>query len=528
MAVLKNNEVRMPFWGGRHSFVSGQNPLGLQGASEALFTVLLPGITNLTNRIRYYSLYCWLLDQYAHRERDTSVNSQRRFLRRAELQIAVLMRIHESTIGNVPGTDHIDPWVSNDKGDVLDLAAHSDLDSGQSNYWQDSWGSFGTYYVGALQQLLLVVKVSDGVYRCTEGGIAVSGVALATAFAESTDPEMRDLFLANVRKGKLNRSDTEALHSAFRLTGIVVGGREHECLQTLIIGPDSQQTAASERDLGTCRRRGTIRQVLRAIDAEEVKDPNDFALAAYVGKGRLLGEQDEITTGWYLYLMNEFWHYGAGAIFYGLLARLAESQTAVHLPLLVQEYVASILSVIVEEVGKTAIATTDDLLKHISSEMEPYEDGVRAALRGYNSARAGAFGWLMMSVLYRSNAKLSAELLPTLRELRADRDGHVLEFIEYLSQRRAEPLNQVLRDFLLRYLIYHHQFVALRKAGAGSLITLKFILEDQYISLVETVEPSYTGSRLPTLFNLFRDMGYLNGDDTLTPDGRALLNSLPV
>lgn len=528
MAILKNNEVRMPFWGARHTFVSGQNPLGLQGASEALFTALLPGITNLTNRIRYYSLYCWLLDEYAHAERDTSVNSQKRFLRRAELQIGVLMRIHESSVGNVPGTDHIDPWVKSDKGDELDLAAHADLDSGQSNYWQDPWGSYGTYYVGALQQLRLVVKGPDGVYRCTEGGVAITGVSLARAFTESTDPAMRDLFLACVRGGRLRRSDTEALHRGFRLTGITVGGREHQCLQKLITGPDGQLPEGAESDLGSYRRRGTIRQVLRAIEADEVEDPNEFALLAYEGKGELLEEQDEVTTGWYLYLMNEFWHFGAGAMFYGLLARLAESQTAVHLPLLVQEYVGSILAVIAEEVGKAAVSTPEDLLKHISDEMEPYEDGARAALRSHDPARVGAFGWLMLSVLYTSNEKLSAELLPALRELRADRDGHVLEFIEYLRQRRTEPLDQVLRDFILRYLIYHHQFVALRKAGVGSLITLKFILEDQYISLVETVEPSYTGSRLPTLFNLFRDMGYLSSDDTLTPDGRALLKSLPA
>lgn len=528
MAILQKNEIRMPFWGARHSFVSGQNPLGLQSASEALFTALLPGITNLTNRIRYYSLYCWLLDQYAHRERDTSVNSQKRFLRRAELQIAVLMRSHESTVGNVPGADHIDPWLREDKGAVLGLAAHADLDSGQPNYWQDTWGSFGTYYVGSLQQLRLVAKGPDGVYRCTEGGVPISGVTLAKAFADSTAPALQKLFLENVRTGELHRSDMEALHGAFRLTGITVGGQEHEYLQKLIIGPDSQLPEGAGSDLGTFRRRGTIRHVLRGIQAEEVGAPNDFAVEAYVSKGRILGEQDEVTTGWYLYLMNEFWHFGAGAMFYGLLARLAESQTAVHLPLLVREYVEAIESVIHKEVGKAAIPTPKDLLKHISSEVEAYEDGARAALRNHDPARSGAFGWFMLSVLFKSNEKLSAELLPTLRELHADRNGHVLEFVEYLRQRQTEPMGQVLTDFILRYLIYHHQFVALRKAGSGSLITLKFILEDQYIRLVETVEPSYTGSRLPTLFNVFLDMGYLIGADKLTPDGRALLQSLPA
>ena len=162
MAILKNNEVRMPFWGARHTFVVGQNPLGLQGASEALFTSLLPGITNLTNHVRYYSIYCWLLDQYAHRERNTSKKSQKQFIRRAELQIGVLMRIHENTIGNVPGTDHIDPWVRDEAGEQFDLAAHADLDSGRLGYWQEPWGSFRTYYVGALQQLRLSSRVRMG------------------------------------------------------------------------------------------------------------------------------------------------------------------------------------------------------------------------------------------------------------------------------------------------------------------------------------------------------------------------------
>ncbi|MDA0317562.1 MAG: hypothetical protein O2784_07570 [Proteobacteria bacterium] len=76
MAILKNNEYKTVVWGSKNNFITGLDPLGLQITSEATYATLLPGVTNLTNRIRYYGFYCWLLDFYAENIRDTNQQTQ--------------------------------------------------------------------------------------------------------------------------------------------------------------------------------------------------------------------------------------------------------------------------------------------------------------------------------------------------------------------------------------------------------------------------------------------------------------------
>ena len=50
--ILKNSESLYPFFGNKMSFIRGLDPLGLQNNSEATFAMLLPGLNNVTGRLR--------------------------------------------------------------------------------------------------------------------------------------------------------------------------------------------------------------------------------------------------------------------------------------------------------------------------------------------------------------------------------------------------------------------------------------------------------------------------------------------
>ena len=45
----------------------GLDPLGMQNSGVVLYQALLPGISNVTLRMRYYGFFCWLSDAYARR-----------------------------------------------------------------------------------------------------------------------------------------------------------------------------------------------------------------------------------------------------------------------------------------------------------------------------------------------------------------------------------------------------------------------------------------------------------------------------
>ena len=58
--------------------IRGLDHLGVQAPCIALYAQLLPGITNVTDRARYYSFYPWLIRSFEQRYRDHSIDSSPR------------------------------------------------------------------------------------------------------------------------------------------------------------------------------------------------------------------------------------------------------------------------------------------------------------------------------------------------------------------------------------------------------------------------------------------------------------------
>lgn len=102
MAQYKQSEITNVFWASNDGFKGGRDPLGIQNSSIATYSKLLPGLTNLTRHIRYYSLYCWLLSEYDKLEVAGQISlHQYNFIRRAELAMALIMK--EQNVGSVVG-----------------------------------------------------------------------------------------------------------------------------------------------------------------------------------------------------------------------------------------------------------------------------------------------------------------------------------------------------------------------------------------------------------------------------------------
>lgn len=91
-----SNEV---FWATIDGFKNGRDPLGIENSSVALYSLLVPGLTNLTGRVRYYSFFCWLLSEYKLLRRNGKMSEleQYDFIRRAELAMAFIMKPYPQT-----------------------------------------------------------------------------------------------------------------------------------------------------------------------------------------------------------------------------------------------------------------------------------------------------------------------------------------------------------------------------------------------------------------------------------------------
>src|SRR5262245_57081919 len=74
--------------------IRGLDHLGVLAPSIDLYGQLLPGITNVTNRARYYSFYPWLIWSFEKRYSDHSRESFIRILRRADCLITLVAAYH--------------------------------------------------------------------------------------------------------------------------------------------------------------------------------------------------------------------------------------------------------------------------------------------------------------------------------------------------------------------------------------------------------------------------------------------------
>src|SRR5437867_6426326 len=86
--------------------IRGLDHLGVQAPSIALYTQLLPGITNVTDRARYYSFHPWVLWSFERRYKDHSLDAFRRVLRRAECLFTLVAIRHARSLADADAGRH--------------------------------------------------------------------------------------------------------------------------------------------------------------------------------------------------------------------------------------------------------------------------------------------------------------------------------------------------------------------------------------------------------------------------------------
>lgn len=85
----------------------GLDPLGMQNAGVALYQALLPGISNVTLRMRYYGYYCWVSDAYAKSGATDKFTAWQSWVRRAEALYALVSSLATGQNGVADEADGI-------------------------------------------------------------------------------------------------------------------------------------------------------------------------------------------------------------------------------------------------------------------------------------------------------------------------------------------------------------------------------------------------------------------------------------
>ena len=83
-----------PQWIESISEVTGLDPLGVQAISIKIYGYLLPGMSNVTNRLRYYSFLCWVLYNYTKKDGSNSIEDWRSYIRKSEFLFSLISDVH--------------------------------------------------------------------------------------------------------------------------------------------------------------------------------------------------------------------------------------------------------------------------------------------------------------------------------------------------------------------------------------------------------------------------------------------------
>jgi hypothetical protein len=167
--------------------------LGVQATCNALYAQLVPGITNSTDRARYYSFYPWLLWSFDKRYSDRSYDACRRVLRRAECLLALVAAYHETIRGEGP-REHSEGTVGRGKlgsrgaaaadGSVIDLElAAEGAPPSEKPYFSNGLGGLGQYYFAPLRGLQILANTDHGGKKRPSWD-PNRGAAIAKAFDE--------------------------------------------------------------------------------------------------------------------------------------------------------------------------------------------------------------------------------------------------------------------------------------------------------------------------------------------------------
>jgi hypothetical protein len=149
--------------------IGGLDHLGVSAFSIAVYNVLLPGVTNVTDRARYYSFYPWIIHAYARSARSDDRKRWLTWYRRLDYAYALASTAAElrdrGSARGVVGADRARAQLKNETSSKwCDLKA-ADLDrEGRvpvGAYFKNPQGGYGQYYKAVLRSLGLFVESQD-------------------------------------------------------------------------------------------------------------------------------------------------------------------------------------------------------------------------------------------------------------------------------------------------------------------------------------------------------------------------------
>ncbi len=510
--------LNMPEWT-YYADKGGLDPLGMQNSSVALYQRLIPGIGNVTLRMRYYGLYPWLVRHYLKTNGSTDPEVWRVFLRGAEALYALIAHQAGGEFG-VAGTLWAIRAVTAVKAGggliPIDFAAAAAPGS-DDHYFAQSWGVFGLAYQSQLYEI--------GVLSRGEGhGIPLpskeSGVALAEGF-ESAMGEAAQLFKDVHARGLVTLAELDALNP-FAPSQIAFSSAERDVYQRVLF------RKSADGDTPGSFRTQTLLLVLKvAAILGSPPDPEELRWALYAGQTHD-GDRLELTDTaliahcerWRIYQANDLCHVALETLLRFVLDTLGAEPAGIPPRQLLEQLVADMREASgVAPQSWRALLDGIELTDNASDRTRPdsewslADDIMRTARRanGFVDGETAFKAVRLLAALHKRSLKEAWPLETELGPLTNDAFHSLLSERAFLQQYENQGFWELVARLVEERVVRRHLAVAMRKLRQQKDYT--FLIESQNGRLRRRKQdgPVYTNPRLQPAITFLKDIHVLGG-----------------
>ena len=487
----------------------GLDPLGMQTAGVALYQALLPGISNVTLRMRYYGFFCWLSDAYARRGVTTDFEIWRQWVRRAEALFA-LVCADATGEGGVGGIEWAAAALQGD-GPVIDFAPAASNDGTVKRYLIQSLGVFGSAYYTQMQEMGLFEDGPDGIQRVTAG----AGLAAANAFRASIGPDVEANFIQAIETGRIDRDTLATLHAAIP-SAIPASSDERDTYEAVLFATGAQHSVKDKS------RRATLTLVLDVASSTRGKPtPESVRWSLFAPPAASLPpDLERQRLLWEAYQCQDLFQVAAAGLLAWAISLMGEADGGRTLAEIRGEVEVRLASAH----GEHAEATWAALRDQIEIDTFGWRDVWTriTGKRGSPEEKASDAVQLIAALHRRINER--GDLSDAVRAA-LPINGHARSIVTELGwfePNQHRTVSELIGEYVVQRVVLRHSWVAMQKLRRQRDYTFLFEARDGRLIGINGYQPVGTTPRLAPAIQFLEDVN-LVATDGLTVRGGALL-----
>lgn len=542
--------------------IEGLDHLGIQAISVAMYSKLLPGITNVTDRARYFSFYPWLLSKYdpARSENWFIFLRRHEFLLSLVANYAVHLQKADSTYdgGAVVGSDRAKDAIAeaSTSSRKIPLVDYTALDSkgrrgAKGSYFKNREGGYDQYYKRQLDILRLTTE--SGSAGIPDRNI-VKQVGVPIAASVDSQSGFTDL-------SKLASKDDVSLNDLERLVDLVLpwkiseDSEEERLLTECFFGLNQEALTLQDKSQLSARRNSLLLILSFLNEGAEPQSINELVdefrwcvMFNCLPDNRPWDVNENLAVTrrmWGIYQLQDVFNYTLENFLWAVLEALDQ-------PSKWPSQIDVIMDKMIEIISKNFLANETTQYIEKTTVLKTLKDYVFKSKRSYDEDSNEPFGRYSDRIIYE---KLSATedveeslvlathmLCRLLSRLESPLYG-LFDFdidfmkryplnLDYMRKKVQAmgdfPFKVFLQQILKEIIIKRHLKVAARKLSQQGQSTFKFIPDaGRLIRIAEKpVLPTLTSPRLRQAIRILCDLHLISFDARglrLTAKGKGII-----